>query len=510
MQEYQNDDAGPVIDAGIEDDQDRRPAIFIDGDLHRMTKLAEVVMRADNRAAPTMFELGGGMVRVNAVGSYPRFESVDHDKLRRYMAEKIRWLTVDGKGNTHVAHPPPAVVRNVLAAESWPLPRVDRLVRVPVFASDGSLVVQSGYSQSGRVYLVPEVELPELPARITASDVEKAKCLLLEDATGDFPFVSDADRAHAVAAMLLPFVRNLINGPTPLHLINAPAIGTGKGLLAKVIRRPVDGDRSGVLSGVGDGAEWRKRITSVLVGGPATVVLDNLAGHLDSAALAAALTETVWEDRRLGVSEIMALPNRALWLGTGNGVTLSDELRRRTVPILLDAGIEEPHRRPVAQFRHQNLERWISDNRGHIVWACIVLVRAWQEAGAPVGSAGLGSFESWAQTIGGILDVAGIDGFLGNLSEFAAGADPVTEGWRELVAAWADRYGEAQVRVSELLPLYDGIENDFLDLGAGNDRSQVTRLGKALTNKRDAVVCGHRLVRGASQSGSSRWRLLKV
>jgi putative DNA primase/helicase len=57
----------------------------------------------------------------------------------------------------------------------------------------------------------------------------------------DFPFVEDADRAHTIALFLLPFVRELIEGPTPLHLIHKPAPGTGGSLLAQAINLAATG-----------------------------------------------------------------------------------------------------------------------------------------------------------------------------------------------------------------------------------------------------------------------------
>jgi hypothetical protein len=66
----------------------------------------------------------------------------------------------------------------------------------------------------------------------TAADLDRARALIVDDLLIDFPFVSDPDRAHAVALFLLPFVRELIAGPTLLHLIEAPTMGSGKGLLA--------------------------------------------------------------------------------------------------------------------------------------------------------------------------------------------------------------------------------------------------------------------------------------
>ena len=44
-------------------------------------------------------------------------------------------------------------------------------------------------------------------------------------------------RIILLAALLLPFVRRMVHGPTPLHLIESPSPGTGKSLLAKVISK---------------------------------------------------------------------------------------------------------------------------------------------------------------------------------------------------------------------------------------------------------------------------------
>ena len=50
--------------------------------------------------------------------------------------------------------------------------------------------------------------------------------------------MDNADLANAVAAFILRFVRLLIEGPTPLHLIESPTPGSGKGLLADVCNCP--------------------------------------------------------------------------------------------------------------------------------------------------------------------------------------------------------------------------------------------------------------------------------
>jgi hypothetical protein len=230
-----------------------------------------------------------------------------------------------------------------------------------------------------------------------------------------------------------------------------------------------------------DEDEWRKRIFAKLRTGPTAVLIDNLRRRLDSAALSSAITAyPTWEDRILGLSEIMRAPVHCLWLGTGNNPGLSHEMTRRTVRIRLDAKTDRPWLR--TGFRHPNLIEWATANRPKLVWSALTMAQAWLAAGKPNGNKALGMFEAWAKVIGGILDVAGIDGFLGNLEEFYERADSEGAAWRAFVAEWWTRFRDADMTVSSLWPLVTEVE---LDLGNGSDRGQRSKFGKMLADSRD-------------------------
>lgn len=83
-------------------------------------------------------------------------------------------------------------------------------------------------------------------------------------------------------------------------------------------------------------------ITAKLRQMPAMAVIDNINSEIDSAALAAALTAPFWEDRILGVSEIVRTPIRCVWVATGNNPQFSREIARRIVRIRLDAKRDRP------------------------------------------------------------------------------------------------------------------------------------------------------------------------
>ena len=163
-----------------------------------------------------------------------------------------------------------------------------------------------------------------------------------------------------------------------------------------------------------DEDEWRKKITAVLLTGPAVVLLDNLRGVLDSAQLSAVLTLPAWKDRILGKSEMVTIPIRTVWLGTANNATLSRELVRRSVRAKFDARVERPWLRERDAFTHPDLLAWVQAERARLVHSCLTLVRAWFAHGRPDGTVTKGSYEQWARVLGGILDIAGIPGLLTN------------------------------------------------------------------------------------------------
>ncbi|HET9222964.1 MAG TPA: hypothetical protein VFO07_10690 [Roseiflexaceae bacterium] len=93
--------------------------------------------------------------------------------------------------------------------------------------------------------------------------------------------MSKADLVHAVALILLPFVRELIGGLTPLHLIEAPNMGSGKGLLADVLLLPALGDVPPPMAEATTDEEWRKRITSALLAAPTVICIIRIDPRVD-------------------------------------------------------------------------------------------------------------------------------------------------------------------------------------------------------------------------------------
>jgi hypothetical protein len=446
-----------------------------------------------SEAAP-LFVRGGRLVRVDTSKGAPVVAQLEDAEAYGLIARLADWFS-DAGGIPVATNPNPALSRDLLVYPPARLPLLEDVVATPVFGADGALIDEPGYHKAERLWLQrdPKLAVPPVPELPSDSAVASARMLLLDEVFGDFCFVDQADRAHALAALLLPFARRLIDGFTPLHLVEAPTPGTGKGLLCNLIAivstgRPCE---SRALPAVEE--EIRKALTAALIRDQPIILLDNLPEKrsLDSSSLASLLTSDPWTDRLLGESRMLSLPNRALWLATGNNPTLSDELARRSIRIRLDTREEMPWKR--TGFRHPNIRRSAQDLRGKLVQAALVLVQAWIAADRPLSRRQLGSFEEWVGVIGGVLDVAGVPGFLDNLDDLYSRSNAERSAWTQLVVAWAAAFGAEPKRVSELNEFCERHEIMTSLRGDGNERSQQSRLGRALATARDRVYAGWRV-----------------
>lgn len=459
---------------------------------------------------PHLFRHGGSLVRFQC-DDVPILVGLGPYGLRHETARTSHWHRVssraDGTLKNGDAHPPMAVVYDMLEYPDLPLPAVDRIVRAPAYAADGRLQLTADYHAAGRiiVWLEPGLEIPDVPGAPSIEDLAVAVATV-DDLLHDFPLCVPADRAHAFALFLLPFVRDLIDGPTPMHLAESPAAGTGKGLLVAVMLVAGVGDDVATLPVGRDEEEWRKRITTVLRSGHPVVALDNVDRTLNSSALATVLTAARWHDRLLGGNEEVRIPVRCVWVATGNNPMLSTEIARRCIRIRLDARMDQPWRRDPADFRYQKLLQHALTQRGRLIGAALTLTNAWLAAGRPEAKTPpLGSYESWATVIGGILQIAGVDGFLSNLDELYERADSEGAVWRRFIQGWWDEFEQGIVGVAELYPLAEAME-DF-PLGKGKERAQKTMLGMGLKKHLNMVVGDFCIESAGTYRRAARYRL---
>ncbi len=458
---------------------------------------------------PSLFVRDGRLVAVKTVDGVPRIGEVSEDAMYGRLSRVARWIKIAKNGTTNTFLPK-QVAKDMLADPDATLPVLHAVIETPVFGRDGQVVATPGYHREDAIWLNVPASLAACcpPASPTRTEIGAARALLLDDLLVDFQFATEADRAHAVAAILLQFVRRMIDGCTPLHLIEAASPGTGKGLLADVISLLSTGQCCAPTTLPREEAEVRKKITSMLMTAPPVVLLDNVGHRLDSADLASALTADPWQDRLLGTNRTIRVPNKATWLLTANNPDTTLEIARRIVRIRIEPGTDRPWL--LVGFKHDPLREWVRANRARLVGAVLVLIQGWVAAGRPAGTRVLGSFEEWSKAMGGILEVASIPGFLGNLDELYDEADEEGRQWRAFCRLWWDEHAGSWVSAGQLRQLAE--EHQLLGdvlTDSKTERSANIRLGKALHERRGRHFGPWRIVIDHKDPSHARYRLVQ-
>lgn len=455
--------------------------------------------RADTIAAiveannpPRIFHGDTGLIAIGQdKDDSPILRPANREVVQNLMADAANWTSTarvknkDGSWREIIKQvtPPRDLAENFLAQSHWPgVPAIDGIVTAPIVAPDGTICATPGYNPAARLWLAlpDDFKLPDTfpnPANLAT-----AKAIIFQTLLGEVAFADEASKAHALALMLLPFVRLLINGPTPLHLIDAPSQSSGKSFAAKICIAPFAMPSASSMKG--EDEEWRKAILAALLAGRSHIFLDNVKGQLNSPALAAAITEQRLTERAMGGLNEVTVRIRCTWVATSNNARLDADTASRCVVIRLDTGMENPERRSF----HLNPLEYIDENKPQVVGAIVTIIRHWLAQGRPEYSGGAQSrFSQWQKVMGGILESIEVPAFLGNLDQYRDSLDPEKVAWTMFCQSWSETHGNKFVTTAELVPLALDIPEIAATLGEREGRGQVQRLGRQLQVRRDKV-----------------------
>jgi hypothetical protein len=251
-------------------------------------------------------------------------------------------------------------------------------------------------------------------------------------------------------------IRPIIDGPTPIFFFTKPQPRTGASLLINALLLIATGAEGENQSEVrDDDNEIRKSITSRLMSGASYLWVDNINHRIESGVYANMVTAATWTDRKLGTNTTVNIPMRMTTIFSGNNIGATGEIMHRCCPIRLETEGDPRDRRP-ADFRHQNLPKWVREHRGELLAAYLTCVNYWRTAGEArrwdQGDVqGLAGFEEWQSIVGGILDAIKLPGFLTNAAELHASANEEDSTWRTIVQEWFDLDGlNAKKKLDEI------------------------------------------------------------
>ena len=273
--------------------------------------------------------------------------------------------------------------------------KLTAVITAPTLRIDGSVLDLPGYDEASGIFYYASgeaaIQVPHDPP------IEWALRALDElwKPFSKFPFVDSISRGVLLQAIITACLRGSL--PTaPCTGFDAPAAGTGKSLLARCVAFLSTGSDPAILPPADTDEETRKRLFAALRDGSRVLLWDNVREPLGCASLDAFLTAANFTDRVLGVSATESLPNRALFLVTGNNLRLTGDTSRRILIARLDAQIERADRR---EFDFDPIQ-WIKSKRDYFVACALIIVRAWITAGRPHTVKGkMASFEDWDELV---------------------------------------------------------------------------------------------------------------
>lgn len=282
------------------------------------------------------------------------------------------------------------------------LPRLEKIAtaRLPVIRSKGTIeLLRPGYDPESLTLTIQQCTYNELMPLSAAKKV-------LDDLLSEFPFADDGrSKAVGIAAMISLFGSGLLPKGVlrPVFIYLANAEGAGKTMLAKCAISPVHGfvDTEGAPK---DKVEIAKELLTAVIEARSYILLDNCKGHLDSAQLEAFVTSVRWKGRILGVSKSFCGEHYVTVLITGNGCTVSPDIRRRSLFVEL---FMEQERAEDRKFKRILDDAALLAMRSDILAALWAFVREWDLAGRPKPSRTHSSFPRWAEIISGIVEFAG-------------------------------------------------------------------------------------------------------
>ncbi len=329
--------------------------------------------------------------------------------------QKVRMTTEGPESKQAIC--PEQMARQILNAAAFreALPPVKVISHCPVLIERGDrLDVVTGYDRASGVWAMGEP-----PAELS---IEDSKGLLL-DAVSEFDFVTEGDKARALAGFITPalVLSGLLGGRAAIDFAEANISQSGKGYRMKMIhaiylaRVKVISQNDGGVGSMGES------FNTALIKGASFILFDNMRGRINMPWLESFITENDYTARVPHLAAISIDPTRTIVGFTSNKAEM--------------ASIDLPNRSSMSAIRKQpdnyafkvygekknDILKHIEENQPRFLGAIFALIREWHRQGKPALPAGEVEHDlrRWA-------------GVLGWIVQELLGVGPLTAGHRKI------------------------------------------------------------------------------
>ena len=369
-------------------------------------------------------------------------------------------------------------VINHIYGMSWPqngLWNLRGVLSHPVINQRGEYVIRNGLywrerDVNGTMVRIPEINLADgydgvsqcfyaVPDRVRAAlagietlkpaDADVIAALeCIDDFFCDFTFATKSAKASAVAFMLTMLCRSVMGKIVPMLEIRAPQTQSGKTKLASMMLWAVTGEHPDMFSPTfRNNEEFEKELFTHLFEGRNYIFMDNVKGTVESAFLDMALTGGQVRKRLLAMNKSATVYAGMPFVMTANNPKLSEDIKNRIY--LLDI-LKPPAGK---KFVHDDPEEYAREAGPGMVRSLFVLYNHWdQNCGRKLyKERRIEGYIPWSERAGGMLQAAGIEGFLDDTLKQINEIDPKLEQAADMAQAWYEAYGGDGKTAKEIL-----------------------------------------------------------
>ena len=444
------------------------------------------------------------LMLIKVTPAWLKKRSTEIADVQRFNALTSTWISTDMTAE---------YVNGLFELGGWTKLRpLNAIARAPFVRADGSICDRPGYDSRARVLYVPSTSYPDIPAD-PGKDTAREAIERIRAVFDQFPWKEPASESAFLSHILAEASRLAIDC-CPIYFYDAPSAGTGKGLLQEMAARIVHGSNPAIRPWVSDGDEIRKSLYASLLAGDRSLWFDNVPTGLKirSPELCAFLTSETWKDRKLGESETLGVPNKCVLVASGNNITPTGDIARRSLVVRMDANTERLKER-VFKIPEGTMRPYVMAHRPQMLVDALTVIKAFHAAKdiGPMPVA-LQSFGQWSHFCRNPLIWLGFADPVVTQKE----ADDENTSVGNIFETLLSHFGDREFTGNDVSRLVNGmtdseglLANDLIENGCPEPNNP-KKVGYWLRGNRDRIGHSIKLVHAKTTNHGVKWRLVNT
>jgi hypothetical protein len=326
----------------------------------------------------------------------------DNIELAELIEGYIDYVDCDGR-SVHLLN---VFVNHYVERHDGKLPMAVAIATAPLVLADGLILAPEGLDRKrGIIFEIPKQLHAVLPDQRDCTDeaVKTAMRFLRDEWLCDVS-ADLTGKATLIAAALTLIERSLLPD-RPTFTITAGKRGSGKTTAIKMLIKAVMGVQPAASSWSNDQEERRKVLLSQFISGVGYILWDNIerGAQIFCPHIERSCTTELYQDRKLGVSEMVATAASAIHLFTGNNIGARGDLASRNLNIRLAVERPDPENR---DFTHPDPLGWTETHRGEILRALYTILLGNAQLRTAADAPSHTRFKMWWRLVGSAVENA--------------------------------------------------------------------------------------------------------